>query len=109
MLICSSRLAGIPASTNARSKYRELAPLTHRGSPGVELMNVASQIDRICGLMTCTRGSHLTELMLLGVAALRAGTRLQYGGAAMRVTNDAAAKTSCRAIMAGIRSVVTDC
>jgi predicted dehydrogenase len=31
--------------------------------------------------------AHLTEIMLLGVAAMRAGTRLQYDGAAMRVTN----------------------
>jgi hypothetical protein len=29
--------------------------------------------------------------MLLGIVALRAGTRLQYDGAAMRVTNHAAA------------------
>jgi hypothetical protein len=35
--------------------------------------------------------AHLTEIMLLGIAALRAGTRLQYDGAAMRVTNHAAA------------------
>ncbi|HET9369002.1 MAG TPA: Gfo/Idh/MocA family oxidoreductase [Vicinamibacterales bacterium] len=31
--------------------------------------------------------AHLTEIMLLGIAALRAGTRLEYDGAAMRVTN----------------------
>ncbi|MBP6715621.1 MAG: gfo/Idh/MocA family oxidoreductase, partial [Acidobacteria bacterium] len=35
--------------------------------------------------------AHLTEIMLLGVAALRAGTRLQYDGANMRVTNSVAA------------------
>jgi predicted dehydrogenase len=35
--------------------------------------------------------AHLTEIMLLGVAALRAGTRLQYDGAGMRFTNRAAA------------------
>jgi predicted dehydrogenase len=35
--------------------------------------------------------AHLTEIMLLGVAALRAGTRLQYDGASMRVTNHATA------------------
>jgi hypothetical protein len=35
--------------------------------------------------------AHLTEIMLLGIAALRAGTRLQYDGASMRVTNHAAA------------------
>jgi predicted dehydrogenase len=40
--------------------------------------------------------AHLTEIMLLGIAALRAGTRLQYDGAAMRVTNDAAANDFLR-------------
>jgi predicted dehydrogenase len=33
----------------------------------------------------------LTEVMLLGVVALRAGTKIHYDGAAMRVTNNAAA------------------
>jgi hypothetical protein len=33
----------------------------------------------------------LTEVMLLGVVALRAGTKLQYDGANMQVTNNAAA------------------
>ncbi len=37
--------------------------------------------------------AHLTEIMLLGVAALRAGTRLMYDGANMRVTNNAAANS----------------
>jgi predicted dehydrogenase len=35
--------------------------------------------------------SHLTEIMLLGIAALRANTKLQYDGANMRVTNNVAA------------------
>jgi len=35
--------------------------------------------------------SHLTEIMLLGVVSLRAKTKIQYDGAAMRVTNNAAA------------------
>src|SRR5262249_59066475 len=33
----------------------------------------------------------LTEVMLLGVVALRAGKKIEYDGAAMRVTNDDAA------------------
>jgi predicted dehydrogenase len=33
--------------------------------------------------------AHLTEIMLLGIAALRANTKLHYDGANMRVTNDA--------------------
>jgi predicted dehydrogenase len=40
--------------------------------------------------------AHLTEIMLLGVAAMRAGTRLEYDGAAMRVTNHAAANDLLR-------------
>jgi predicted dehydrogenase len=36
-------------------------------------------------------GAHLNEIMLLGVAALRANTKLTYDGAAMRVTNSVAA------------------
>jgi len=35
--------------------------------------------------------AHLTEIMLLGVAALRANTRLQYDAANMKVTNNDAA------------------
>jgi predicted dehydrogenase len=35
--------------------------------------------------------SHLTEIMLLGIAALRANSKLHYDGAAMRVTNNPAA------------------
>jgi predicted dehydrogenase len=33
--------------------------------------------------------SHLTEIMLLGVVAMRANAKLHYDGAAMRVTNNA--------------------
>ena len=36
-------------------------------------------------------GAHLTEIMLLGIASLRANSRLHYDGAAMRVTNNEAA------------------
>jgi predicted dehydrogenase len=35
--------------------------------------------------------ARLTEVMLLGVVALRAGTKIHYDGAAMRVTNNSAA------------------
>jgi predicted dehydrogenase len=35
--------------------------------------------------------AHLTEIMLLGIVSLRANAKLAYDGAAMRVTNDAAA------------------
>jgi hypothetical protein len=36
-------------------------------------------------------GAHLTEIMLLGIASLRAKSRLHYDGANMRVTNNEAA------------------
>ena len=36
-------------------------------------------------------GAHLTEIMLLGIASLRARSRLHYDAAAMRVTNNEAA------------------
>ena len=39
--------------------------------------------------------AHLTEIMLLGVAAPLASTRLMYDGANMRVTNNAAANAFC--------------
>jgi hypothetical protein len=35
--------------------------------------------------------AHLNEIMLLGVAALRANTKLAYDGTNMRVTNNTAA------------------
>jgi hypothetical protein len=35
--------------------------------------------------------AHLNEIMLLGVASLRAKSKLHYDGANMRVTNNAAA------------------
>jgi predicted dehydrogenase len=35
--------------------------------------------------------AHLTEIMLLGIVALRANAKIHYDGAAMRVTNSAAA------------------
>jgi hypothetical protein len=38
----------------------------------------------------------LTEVMLLGTVALRAGTKIHYDGAAMKVTNNAAANEFLR-------------
>jgi len=40
--------------------------------------------------------AQLTETMLLGVVSLRAGTKIQYDGANMRVTNNAAANDFLR-------------
>jgi hypothetical protein len=38
----------------------------------------------------------LTEVMLLGIVALRAGTKIHYDGANMRVTNSTAANDFLR-------------
>ena len=40
--------------------------------------------------------AHLTEVMLLGLVALRAGKKIYYDGANMRVTNNLAANDSLR-------------
>ena len=40
--------------------------------------------------------SRLTEVMLLGIVALRAGTKIHYDGEAMRVTNSAAGNDALR-------------
>ena len=40
---------------------------------------------------TSSTRARLTEIMLLGIAALRANSKLHYDGANMRVTNNAAA------------------
>ena len=40
--------------------------------------------------------ARLTEVMLLGVVSLRAGTKIHYDGEAMRVTNVAAANDFLR-------------
>ena len=40
--------------------------------------------------------ARLTEVMLLGVVALRAGKKIEYDGAAMRVTNVPAANDFLR-------------
>jgi hypothetical protein len=48
-------------------------------------INAIRGIDQISAPFSYA--AHLTEIMLLGIAALRAGTKLHYDGANMRITN----------------------
>ncbi|MSO50355.1 MAG: Gfo/Idh/MocA family oxidoreductase [Acidobacteria bacterium] len=71
------------------------------GAPKEKMVRVPNQahemnwVNAIKGKDTISSpfsyAAHLTEIMLLGVASLRANTRLQYDAANMRVTNNDAA------------------
>jgi predicted dehydrogenase len=71
------------------------------GAPKEKLVRVPHQshemnwVNAIKGTDTIScpfsYAAHLTEIMLLGVASLRANAKLHYDGAAMRVTNNVAA------------------
>jgi hypothetical protein len=71
------------------------------GAPAEKLPRIAHQShemnwvnairDKDVTSSSFSYASHLTEIMLLGIAALRAGTKLHYDGANMKVTNNAAA------------------
>jgi predicted dehydrogenase len=88
-------------STGARPRLLPVELHDSAGPPPERLWRVPHQSHEM-NWVNAIRGSdtiscpfdyaaHLTEIMLLGIVALRAGTRLQYDGAAMRVTNHAAA------------------
>ena len=88
-------------STGARPRLLPVELHNSAGAPPEKMWRVPHQshemnwVNAIRGReeATCpfSYASHLTEIMLLGVAAMRAGTKLEYDGAAMRVTNHAAA------------------
>ena len=71
------------------------------GAPAEKMVRVPNQSHEM-NFINAIRGTdeisspfsyaaHLTEIMLLGVASLRAGSKLYYDGANMKVTNNAAA------------------
>jgi hypothetical protein len=70
---------------NSSGAPKELMPRVPHQSHEMNWVNAIKGRDTI----SCpfSYAAHLTEIMLLGVAALRAGTRLQYDGPSMRVTN----------------------
>jgi hypothetical protein len=74
---------------NSLGAPREMLPRVPHQAHEMNWVNAIKGADTI----SCpfSYAAHLTEIMLLGVAALRAGTRLQYDGEGMRVTNNAAA------------------
>jgi predicted dehydrogenase len=93
-------------STGTRPRLLPVELHNSAGPPPEKLPRVPNQahemnwVNAIRGTDTIScpfsYAAYLTEIMLLGIAALRAGTRLQYDGEAMRVTNDAAANDFLR-------------
>ena len=85
----------------ARPRILQKAVHDAAGTPPQKLPRIANEahelnwvqaaqgkVEASCPIEYAAR---LTEVMLLGVVALRAGKKLAYDGAGMRVTNDAAA------------------
>jgi len=90
-------------STGVRPRLLPVELHNSAGAPAERMPRVPNQshemnwVNAIKGTDTIScpfsYAAHLTEIMLLGVAAMRAGTRLQYDGASMRVTNHATANS----------------
>jgi predicted dehydrogenase len=88
-------------NTGARPRLLPVELHNTAGAPRERLPRVPNQahemnwVNAIRGTDTIScpfsYAALLTEIMLLGIAALRAGTKLHYDGASMRVTNNAAA------------------
>jgi predicted dehydrogenase len=88
-------------NTGARPRLLPVELHNTLGAPAERLVRVPNQahemnwVNAIRGTDTVScpfsYAAHLTEIMLLGVAALRANAKLHYDGAAMRVTNYPAA------------------
>ena len=88
---------------NTGSKPRLLPVELHNqlGAPAEKMVRVPNQnhemnwVNAIRGTDTIScpfsYAAHLTEIMLLGIASLRAGRKLTYDGPNMRVTNSVAA------------------
>jgi predicted dehydrogenase len=91
----------LQGSTGTRPRLLPVELHNSVGAPAEKMPRVPNQahemnwVNAIKGTDTIScpfsYAAHLTEIMLLGVAALRAGTRLQYDGAQMRITNNVAA------------------
>ena len=93
-------------NTGARPRLLPVELHNRSGAPAEKLPRVPHQshemnwVNAIRGTDTIScpfsYAAHLTEIMLLGIAALRAGTRLEYDGGNMRVTNHATANDFLR-------------
>jgi predicted dehydrogenase len=88
-------------NTGSRPRLLPVSLHNEYGAPPERMPRVPNQahemnwVNAIKGTDTIScpfsYAAHLTEIMLLGVAAMRAGTRLMYDGPNMRVTNVASA------------------
>jgi predicted dehydrogenase len=88
-------------NTGARPRLLPVELHNTLGAPPERMVRVPNQahemnwVNAIRGTDTVScpfsYAAHLTEIMLLGVAALRANAKLHYDGAAMRITNYPAA------------------
>jgi predicted dehydrogenase len=106
VLYVGTRGKMLQESTGTRPRLLPVDLHNSTGAPPERLARVPHQahemnwVNAIRGTDTIScpfsYAAYLTEIMLLGLAALRAGTRLQYDGAAMRVTNDVAANDFLR-------------
>jgi predicted dehydrogenase len=88
-------------NTGARPRLLPVEMHNTIGAPPERMVRVPNQahemnwVNAIRGTDTVScpfsYAAHLTEIMLLGIAALRANTKLHWDGEAVRVTNSAAA------------------
>jgi predicted dehydrogenase len=80
----------LPATKhNAYGPPKERLPRVPHGDHEMNWINTIKGKDQLSSGFEY--GAHLTEIMLLGIASLRAKSRLHYDGANMRVTNNEAA------------------
>jgi hypothetical protein len=90
LLFDSAQPRLLPATKhNSYGPPKERLPRVPHGDHEMNWINTIKGKDQLSSGFEY--GAHLTEIMLLGIASLRAKSRLHYDGANMRVTNNEAA------------------
>jgi predicted dehydrogenase len=90
LLFDSAQPRLLPATKhNSYGPPKERLPRVPHGDHEMNWINTIKGKDQLSSGFEY--GTHLTEIMLLGIASLRAKSRLHYDGANMRVTNTEAA------------------
>jgi predicted dehydrogenase len=90
LLFDSAQPRLLPATKhNSYGPPKERLPRVPHGDHEMNWINTIKGKDQLSSGFDY--GAHLTEIMLLGIASLRAQSRLHYDGASMRVTNNEAA------------------